>query len=371
MAMAIRTIDYTVGKGGISPATLQDGGLQGEHKVTLLRFKLDDELWEELQNGKEDGTLIYHINGVDGLRVAHPSDVTVLEGQTVEYYLERCLTKYGGKVEVQLVIELCKDGKSARELHTYTAQLQLTASPNSCGNHEEDATISAMAYGAKVSADSAKAAAEDAKKFLGDTQEAAKVFEGGTEVIFQGGNASSSFKTEIKVDNSVIQNSNNPVSGGAVYAELKAVKGNISENKDDVESAKASVEDLQTAFDTYKDGIMTVVVDCGTDDNGWSYLKYSNGFAMCWWQGKPIPESERKGESSEGGPYFVSKVIQVALPFKIFSGKIFGNSTNHNSVVNGYVNSNENYVQFVLKREIPISEEETRTDIFVVGKWKE
>jgi len=113
------------------------------------------------------------------------------------------------------------------------------------------------------------------------------------------------------------------------------------------------------------------VVDCGTDDNGWSYLKYSNGFAMCWWQGRPIPESEKKGESSEGGPYFVSKAIQVTLPFKIFSGKIFGNSTNHNSVVNGYVNSNEDYVQFVLKREIPISEEETRTDIFVVGKWKE
>ena len=228
--MAIRMIQFTIGTNGISPDTLQVGGLQGEDKATLLKFHIDDNFWDDLQAEVVDGSkLIYYINGVDGLGVAHPSDVSVLEGQNIEYYLERCLTRHGGKIQVQVIFDICKDDVSLANPYSYVAQLQLTPSPAHCGSHEDEETISAMAYGAKMSAEVASKAAESAKEKLGLTLAAAKVFEDGAEVIFQGGNAESSFITDIKVENSIIQNGNNPVSGGAVYLAKEELKKYVDE----------------------------------------------------------------------------------------------------------------------------------------------
>ncbi|MBP3599615.1 MAG: hypothetical protein J6J30_00890, partial [Clostridia bacterium] len=72
----IRQINYTVSEKGLSPATVQFGGVQGEHKATALNFTIEDGLLASLKSLKEKngGKLIYRIDRYNGEGNFWPSD---------------------------------------------------------------------------------------------------------------------------------------------------------------------------------------------------------------------------------------------------------------------------------------------------------
>ena len=42
--MSFRKIDYTVSIGGIFPSNIQNGGIQGDHRVTVLEFNIGADI---------------------------------------------------------------------------------------------------------------------------------------------------------------------------------------------------------------------------------------------------------------------------------------------------------------------------------------
>lgn len=122
--MAINTISYTVSSEGISPATKQFGGVQGDHNVSTLVFTLSSEYWESIQALKGEGdSLGYSFT----LRNGAGETMTVSGG--IAYYqvatidVDEFLTRYGGVAEITLNITLYSAGV-ARVLNSFPALLK-------------------------------------------------------------------------------------------------------------------------------------------------------------------------------------------------------------------------------------------------------
>lgn len=397
--MAIRIIEYTVGADSITPATLQAGGVQGEHNATLLQFKIDNDLWKTLQEEKktaEGSELIYRFDCADGVGNEHPSSVEVALSQTVNYFLPRCLTEHGGKVTVNLVITLYPS--SDTELYSCSASLWLKAK-NGCFEHKERESISALAYDAKVSADKAEKAVEETRKNLNSTEEAAKLFEEGSEVIFSGGNASgyddgSEFTIGMTVDTAVNEGSRNPVAGGAVFKALAGMETKIGETNN---VWQQYVDDgdgnVRGEFETYKNGIAAYFSGAyggnekykvtGEDERqlsegSWNYLKLSNGLVMCWgfFDISEDVTVEKFSKTDNDCILYKSEIISITLPFTMYWDSFFcGSASNSFTVGNGILNANETGKSDVLKfrfsRAYDKSGTPGKTRLLIIGKIEE
>ena len=64
--MAIREIRYYVTANGISPSSMQRGGIQGEHNATKLVFVVSDELAEVLYKKSNRDKLVYRFEAHTG-----------------------------------------------------------------------------------------------------------------------------------------------------------------------------------------------------------------------------------------------------------------------------------------------------------------
>lgn len=380
--MAIREINYTVTSGGIEPATLQFGGVQGEQNATLLRFNIDDVLWKRLQQRKEQfegSQLIYRFDGVDGVGNVHPSDVTVLLEQSLVYFLPYCVTEHGGKVKVTLVITLYKNSASEMELYSGSANLQLRPK-SSCAEHKEKESISALAYGAKESLAQAEAAAERAEYAEAQTKDAATILEEGSEVVFVGGDASSGSEVLFKVDGAVINGSPNPVSGGAVYKAVKEVEGKIADNNDELQAyadnaangVKNEMQELINNANSYKFGSYEVTGDKfvphdsnkALGSNIWNYIIFNNEFYICWGHFN-IKPTESSGNSND---IYVSEEITVPLPFEVYinGSTVTAASSNLTEISNPCVYKKT--LTFKYRRcNAPVSLEATRTYLQIMG----
>ena len=165
--MAIRTINYTVSVGGITPTSQQFGGTQGDHNAVELKFTLDTELYNNVTANAE-GTVYYRFDGYDGSGGVKSTEPAPLDDKVCQYSLEEWLTRYGGKVQVYLVLTDITD-TTEMELYSFPAVLNLKDRPD---GHSVDGgdyeSISTLYEGAKASADKAEEAATRAEQVLDD-----------------------------------------------------------------------------------------------------------------------------------------------------------------------------------------------------------
>ena len=187
----IRVVNFTVDSDGISPATKQFGGVQGEHRATELIFTIQEALFSNLEAQVVNGAkLIYRFDGYDGEGGFCRSGTSDLTTTRVTYPLENWLTKFGGVVKVVLVISLLKNDTTEMELYSFPALLQLKSLPE--GREVEGESYESMSVLAQVAKDSASTAvssAETAVEAKEKTELARAALEGGTLWVFDGGDA--------------------------------------------------------------------------------------------------------------------------------------------------------------------------------------
>lgn len=228
--MALKTITFTVGVNEIKPATIQDGGIQGDHKKTELRFDFNDELYNHLQIAKNNGRLVYRFDATDGEGTVHHSDTADLTGRHVSYPLEYTVTCHGGLVKVELIITLVNGEESTEVLHTKAAELKLTFSPYSTGDKSQfHKNLSTLAEIVKDYAKRAEKAEEAAKKAQEQTALLSAALNNGTTFIFSGGNASSEIDANFVIDSQMSDYSNNAVANLAIkkYIDDKYPVGSV------------------------------------------------------------------------------------------------------------------------------------------------
>lgn len=134
--MAIKTIEYTVDIAGITPATEQFGGTQGDHNVTTIEFTLTDELYATVTDASGDGRLMYRFDVYDGEGGVWSSVPEEITENTVSITLEEKHTRFGGKITVYLVISaLSDDNQTEMELYSFPAVLRFNNKPD--GTYQE------------------------------------------------------------------------------------------------------------------------------------------------------------------------------------------------------------------------------------------
>ena len=165
--MAIRTIEYAVSVNGIVPASQQFGGTQGDHNATELKFTLSEPLRSAITSSAQ-GTVVYRFDGYDGSGGVRSTEPQVLTQDPCVYVLEEWITRYGGKVQVYLVITDVTDG-TEMELYSFPAVLNIKDRPDGKPTDGSDYdSISTLYEGARASADKAEDAAARAEQVLED-----------------------------------------------------------------------------------------------------------------------------------------------------------------------------------------------------------
>lgn len=172
---AVREAVYELTLSGISPVTVQTGGVQGEHRATRLKFQLSSELsgWEGAMLDK--GRLFVRADACDGSGVVHRGVPLELTGnvQVLYYDLEQAATRCGGFVKVQLVFSVLDDDNCTLEqVKSYYATLELESAPN----HKDDdwRDMNGLFQQAGVYAETAENAAAAAQEAAEEAQAAAE-----------------------------------------------------------------------------------------------------------------------------------------------------------------------------------------------------
>ena len=152
--MEIKNIGYLVSINGITPATEQFGGTQGDHKVTTIEFTLTDELYETVTDESGEGKHMYRFDvydGEGGIWSSVPEEITE---NTVSITLEERHTRFGGKITVYLVITaLSEDNETEMELYSFPAVLRFNNKPDGTYQQGESyESISSLAESAKNNA---------------------------------------------------------------------------------------------------------------------------------------------------------------------------------------------------------------------------
>ena len=230
--MALRTIIFNVGaEGTLTPATVQDGGIQGDHKKTEVHFKFSDELHAKLMTYVGEAKLVYRFDAYDGEGKRIPTDTSVLTEQTVVFPLEYFITRHGGIVKIELVISKVTDVESEEVIKTATAELKLAFSPYSTGDREHyDSDISFLVEVAKkcaAEAEEAKKATQEAKE---ETERLKSALQNGATYIFKGGNASGVVDAKFVIDSVMSDYSQNAVQNKVVKAYVDGLESSITEN---------------------------------------------------------------------------------------------------------------------------------------------
>lgn len=171
--MAIKTIEYTVDITGVTPATEQFGGTQGDHKVTTLEFVLADKLYATVTGESETGKIMYRFDvydGEGGIWSSVPAEITE---NSVNLTLEEKHTRFGGKITVYLVLTvLSEDGATETELYSFPAVLRFNNKPD--GTYQEGESyesISSLAESAKNSAHAAETSNKGVQKLVAQVEE--------------------------------------------------------------------------------------------------------------------------------------------------------------------------------------------------------
>ena len=222
--MAVRTIEFEVSANGITPATLQAAGVQGDHKSTKVIFNVETELYQSItqQATDQSGTAIYRIDGYDAEGGVSRSAAQNLTQNNIEYYLEEWLTRYGGNVKIVLVISILKDNTTEMELFSFPALLRLKNLPDgkdtSGENYESMSTLSEVA----------RVSAEQAVEAAGKTEAARFALENGSTFIFDGNGTFGAVDPVFVVDSALSEQSENAIMNKAVATILSPLVAKVT-----------------------------------------------------------------------------------------------------------------------------------------------
>lgn len=171
--MSIKTIEYSVNVAGITPATEQFGGTQGDHRVAALEFLLTDELYAAVIAAASNGKLMYRFDIYDGQGGIWSSEAAELNTSSVGIELEERHTRHGGKVTAYLVItSLSADNETDIELYTFPARLRFNDRLSGIAQEGESyESITGLAEVAKTKADEALQSANSAAKSVNNISE--------------------------------------------------------------------------------------------------------------------------------------------------------------------------------------------------------
>ena len=223
--MSIRKIEFTVTENGISPATEQSVGMQGEHAATELKFAFSNDLFKKLQNEcGDDDSLVYRFDTCDSIGNTVPYDSAPLTNNSVSFIVGENLSRNGGKATVNLVVTRYDAlSKTELELISRPARLVFENVPKKGkSNGYSVESLSTIAESAKKAAEEALLAKDKAIEAKEITESAKLSLEGGS-VIFDGGGPETEIPVELVIDDEVNDYSDNPVSGRAVANEIKKI----------------------------------------------------------------------------------------------------------------------------------------------------
>ena len=244
----IRIIKFEVASDGISPATLQDAGIQGEDRATELKFKLSDELYSSLVEG--GGTLFYRfdIETSTGLTLSLTSNN--LEGKDISLPLVRVLTRDGGTARVTLIItSVSKDFTTESEVYSHACHIRFDNKRDST-TEEEYESLTTIEQSAKASAGRAETAAAETVKAAAETKAAQRLLEEGTSFIFNGNGMNAPLIVDDTMDNG---SDNHPATKGAIKKFVN----------DSVEAAKITIDDkmAENSENPVQNGVIKRYID--------------------------------------------------------------------------------------------------------------
>lgn len=218
--MSIRELLYNININGISPATEQFAGSQGDIKATELKFILSDELWNSLP---ELSALRFRFDGYDGEgNVLRGNAFSLEEKGELSYILPEAITRHGGRICVYLIVSKITEGKAEMELYSFPALMRLNSLPSGGETSGERESFTGLTDTAVNAAERAESAAEK--------------LDGGNLFYFDGGDASGGAANFYK------ETTDKAVSGSA----LPITSGGVFEIEQRLQNSKLSIADIGT-----------------------------------------------------------------------------------------------------------------------------
>ena len=219
----IREVLYRVTATTIDPATKQWIGMQGEDNATVVKFD-----FSAIPDCEKYSWRIDFDNTVAG------NSKGLYNGEigTISRAIPYNMTRFGGDVQITLVGE-----DKANEVIVYSIPVKGYLKGVSTSEPSEDkgaiyitdAEISARksAEEAKNSAEIAAESAESARRSEALTEQARRVIEEDTVVVFVGGDASTETEVDLVVDDELSEFSSNPISNKEVFKEFKSIDADL------------------------------------------------------------------------------------------------------------------------------------------------
>ncbi|MDO4608862.1 MAG: hypothetical protein Q4B40_06695 [Clostridia bacterium] len=230
--MAIKTLNYTVTLDGVKPNYERRAGVQYDHNKTQIQFVLDDELYNKLLENLTDGSLHYRFDVYDGEGNEHLSEVYSLESIILKpFCLSYWVTKFGGKLKVDLVITMTNNNVTTTEFSTEIS-LALDDLPES---DIDDSVYQSLTTLNLQTADYVKKMEKlnaDVSDMHNEITDIKSMLEQG-EWVFDS-NSDTQIDVNFVVEDILDSESKNAVSNGSVTREMNAIKDSVKELNSDI-----------------------------------------------------------------------------------------------------------------------------------------
>ena len=249
--MPIRTLNFEITKNGINPENIQEGGVQGEHKVTQLEFLINEDLYAELKlhTANISGQLIYRFDGYDCSGLVIRSDIKPLTSSKVSYLLEECLTRHGGLLKVVLVISISKNENTEIEMFSYPALIRLKNLPlaiDICG--EDYISVSTLAANVKMEAEDVLKLSEKTENIAKTVELSANVAKNSEDAAKKSEKAAEAFASNAEISKTQAVKSASRASNSeknAITAEQQAEEAKLFASRSE-QNASASASNAET-----------------------------------------------------------------------------------------------------------------------------
>ncbi len=227
--MSIRIFEFTVTDKSIAVTNLQRGGVQGEKNATRLDFSFEDGLKDKLIELSDDGKQLFYrfdlYDGVGGKISTDPVALDLNNETTVSHMIAEWQTRYGGTIQVYLVITLTDGEKTEMELYSYCVKMALKPLPDAkSAVGESYESITTLAVSARASAENSRFAADEAKEAYKKTQDA---LDNGIILNLDGNRGKAEGNIKYVVDNAMSDTSQNAVQNKVVKAYVDEKNTNL------------------------------------------------------------------------------------------------------------------------------------------------
>lgn len=256
--MAIKTINYTVTTDSVFPAYEQNAGMQYDHKKTQIQFNLEPSLYDDLLKELGKGNIVYRIDCTDGEGNVHLGDINQLNGVVLKPYdLEYWVTRFGGKLNIKLIITISVDSVNNDVTTKYTNNeftkevvLYLEDVPETSNDEKSYKSLSTLTDECSNYAQQTKAMRDsvlDMYQNLNDIKSALEK----DEWIFDS-NTDTSIDVDFIVEKEFDTQSNNALANSTISKKFDYIQEQIN---------KIESNNIQELYDSIKEKISAEVID--------------------------------------------------------------------------------------------------------------